>query len=717
MDASFINGFLQFLQFLWNNIAIVILGLLCTILLIVAWSGRRASQQAQIMQVPAPATPDPQQTLPRKKAGWNLNMAISQVHAVATQLVGIQLSSANLLAIAVSALSVVAGTVLLAVKQYPSAFLIWLFAGLIGIGLAFLIEGLTLGALIRIRLSNKAIKEIEDKIEPEREKEIRQVSRPAPDADYKRYTQALKTYRLTIKEIDQDYKRRLRSATRLHRRTRKSSIPLAFGGALASACAGGLFYHAILSGLDPYQDYGLSALFALVVTGTFVSSELFKDIQEQAIREGFEGQLAETAIEKETRRLLTDVVHEQVAAYVASPEAREDLKEDTRAMLKDVMGEVRGALRKKSVSSVVEIQEDATPLLLSVATGDMPERQATRQSDTEPFVATLVGDTATENVARQIDVLPVATSDTTRQSDTEPVVATGNRATRHDTTLDTAPVSLGMVEQMMLDAIQKAPAEEQAKLRVLAATQTLAECTRTLQQLYPTYAGYITEARVARVMAALQVAIVVSDTDASQQPEILEMSSETPDKLTWTLQFFEDHPEYVMSNAPEVEIELAERLNLTRPASARFWKLKALEILRATGQYDKLTRHLSRQIDAPSVATDDATSTARHDTATENVARQIDPTGDKVTRHQQRDTAPLNATRQGDAQASSDTAHQPVATRQRDTTAQRTIEYATQHPNAKPSEIAEVLGISVRTVQRHLEKYTEPRQPVLKIVH
>lgn len=60
---------------------------------------------------------------------------------------------------------------------------------------------------------------------------------------------------------------------------------------------------------------------------------------------------------------------------------------------------------------------------------------------------------------------------------------------------------LGMIERAMLDAIQNATEQERAELRTLAETKPLDELTRMLRERYPHYASYITEKRVARVMA------------------------------------------------------------------------------------------------------------------------------------------------------------------------------------------------------------------------
>src|SRR5256885_6166692 len=106
----------------------------------------------------------------KNRSGLRLNLLIARSHQVATQLIGVQLSIANLLAIAVSAASVVAGTVTITMQHYPASLPLWIVAGVIGAGLALLIEGMTLGALIRIRLASKKIKVIDERMEAERDK-------------------------------------------------------------------------------------------------------------------------------------------------------------------------------------------------------------------------------------------------------------------------------------------------------------------------------------------------------------------------------------------------------------------------------------------------------------------------------------------------------------------------------------------------------------------
>jgi len=63
------------------------------------------------------------------------------------------------------------------------------------------------------------------------------------------------------------------------------------------------------------------------------------------------------------------------------------------------------------------------------------------------------------------------------------------------------PIQLSFLEAQMYAAIRQATPEQQAELRALAASQSLAAFTRTLQQRFSQHARYITEARVANVLA------------------------------------------------------------------------------------------------------------------------------------------------------------------------------------------------------------------------
>jgi len=266
-------------------------------------------------------------------------MGIAKTHRIATQLVGIQLSGANLLALAVSAASIVAGTLTLAAQKYPFNWLLLLAAGVIGLGLALLIEGLTLGSLIRIRLANRTISQIEEQFDHEMSLVLATLTIPdpsQPDAH-----RAIRQYRQTVRLVQHDARRKCRRASRLPRKQRRFSLPFATMGAIASAAAGGLFYHTILAGLGAIESIILAVLFPLVVTGTFLSSEIQKDAQEEAIKEGFAGgALTETAIREETKLQSALAVHQKVVAYLEKPEAEQAIEAGAKSLLDDILTEL-----------------------------------------------------------------------------------------------------------------------------------------------------------------------------------------------------------------------------------------------------------------------------------------------------------------------------------------------------------------------------------------
>ncbi|HEU5376974.1 MAG TPA: hypothetical protein VFV38_16210 [Ktedonobacteraceae bacterium] len=362
--------------------------------------------------------PPPPSAGQSKKTRWgNLNMGIAKTHRLATQLVGIQLSGANLLALMVSAASVVAGTVSLVAERYPENWPLLLSAGVIGLGLALLIEGLTLGSLIRIRLANRAIRAIEAHLEGELRESL--ATLVVPDLAHPNGRQALRRYRQMRRLLQQEYRHKRQQATRLPRQQRRFSVPLATMGALCSAIAGGLFYHTILAGLGPVESLVLAILFPLVVTGTFVSSEMHKEAQEEAIKEGFGGgALTETAIRAETKLTSALAVHAQVLAYLEKPEAEQAIEEGARNLLTDILAELRAFSRHVTRQVIItEEQGDDTIRQLGApqkrgdkmaeegkATGDTTAPASAKQDNTA-LTEKATGDTTMPISSKQDDTI------------------------------------------------------------------------------------------------------------------------------------------------------------------------------------------------------------------------------------------------------------------------------------------------------------------------
>lgn len=316
-----------------------------------------------------PPTQPPLLTHQAKKARLGtLNMGIAKTHRIATQFVGIQLSGANLLALTVSAASVVAGTVSLVAQKYPYNWPLLVSAGVIGLGLAFLIEGLTLGSLIRIRLANRAVRQIEEKVDNEMSTALAALKMPDPAQPNAQ--RAIRHYRRTSRLIHQDYRRKRQHATSLQRKQRRFSLPFAAMGAISSATAGGLFYHTILAGLGQVESIVLAILFPLVVTGTFISSEIYKDAQEDAIKEGFGGgALTETAIREETKLHSALAVHQKVIAYLERPEAEQAIEEGAKHLLHDILAELRETSRQVTRRVIITEESDDTTRRIAATKG------------------------------------------------------------------------------------------------------------------------------------------------------------------------------------------------------------------------------------------------------------------------------------------------------------------------------------------------------------
>ncbi len=441
------------------TIAIAVLGVMTLASLVLSWSARRvrtpASQNQPAQNQPATA---PLQPVPRRSR-FSLNMGIASTYQIANQLIGMQISGGNVLAQVVSACSIVAGTVTFAVQSVPGAWPFWIVAGCVGFGLAYLIENLTLSSLMKIRISSKQIKEAEAAFAKERDEQLAKVERPKVQADLKAYKTARKVYRLAIKDIEQEFRRKRNNAIRELSSNRMMSLLIATGGALASAAGGGIFYHTVFAHLGLFS-FAISALLALVVTGTFVANELHKDMQEQAIREGFAGgNLFDAAMMEETKRLSTQIVHEGILNHLQGEEAQKELKGTSIALLRDIIRKLRPALEEQMI--VAREQNDQQESHPSVAQNEAPSGQ--EQSEVHPQ---------------------------------QP------RITRAD---------LGMVEGVMYDKVTNSP-EVVAHLQQIAQSTDLSGLTAYLKKQYANYASYITEERVARVMAAIQS---LQKTDAS----------------------------------------------------------------------------------------------------------------------------------------------------------------------------------------------------------
>lgn len=282
-----------------------------------------------------------------QKQASGMNMAIAGLHRFTIQLVALLLAIANLMALCLSALSVVAGVLTVTIMNFPTGYALWAVAGIIGPLLSLLIEQNTLNRLIRVRLMNREIATTKNKMEASAETLLASVA--IPDPNQQNYIQAMKQYRKTCATIEVDTRKRYKRATKEQRKTKRLALVMALAFAGASAFAGGLFYHVVLAGLGLLPDIAASIVFPLVVTGTFISTELNKDEQEATIREGFGGgALAETAIREETKLQAFKAVSSKAIAYLDKPEAERDIDAGTKILVQDILAQLNEEARQRT---------------------------------------------------------------------------------------------------------------------------------------------------------------------------------------------------------------------------------------------------------------------------------------------------------------------------------------------------------------------------------
>ena len=95
------------------------------------------------------------------------------------------------------------------------------------------------------------------------------------------------------------------------------------------------------------MSLALAGIFSLAVTGTFVSSEVFKDLQEYAIRENFvNGSLAEAAMRQETRVQSLWAVYGHMETYLQSPDVQQVIAEGGKLLVTSILEELQQDLRR-----------------------------------------------------------------------------------------------------------------------------------------------------------------------------------------------------------------------------------------------------------------------------------------------------------------------------------------------------------------------------------
>ncbi|GCF10899.1 hypothetical protein [Dictyobacter arantiisoli] len=214
------------------------------------------TQQAQASVQPGQTgqTAHPQKSIPLKRKGAGLNQLIAKTHKLGGQLLGLQITNGNLIAIFFSAMQITAGIVSFA----------WIMMGawalvltLVCAPLAVLIERLSLGGLMVYRTAGKGKMELEDSYH------IKHIKKEATEREKYEYRRKLK---------------RLRS-------DRWTSGWLILLGVAISGYVGDQFWQKLFAPIGPVNSTILSILIAGSVSLTFVFSELYAEPSNKGIRE------------------------------------------------------------------------------------------------------------------------------------------------------------------------------------------------------------------------------------------------------------------------------------------------------------------------------------------------------------------------------------------------------------------------------------------------
>lgn len=384
------------LTILTNPWAIAVAGVLIGVLFMILFGSRlaawlRPSQQApdpQAQAVPQTSGPAPRRSL------TGLSWIIATTHRSVSQLIGLIMSFSSLVAIVLSVMSAVAGVAIIAYRAYNS-FLFAGIAALLTLILATLIESLSLNALKSIRLANETIAQAEqahyDQIVKGMEEQFQKDTEDFAKVDQQTLSRdEVKSMKLAAslkKQARRDFERKrhtlMRQQTRNARRTRNTSIPFAALGVIFSATAGGLFWHTVLTSLDLWLNLTIGTMFALVVSITFVQSELYKRIKDDAIAEALRsGEMQSIMLKQQSEEMVLEMVVDTMATVKEDPNTLLEMG----TTIKDELKSTIKTLTKQTTSRLVEDDDHPTIIVESVPPSvlQIEEQTVSKKQKKEP---------------------------------------------------------------------------------------------------------------------------------------------------------------------------------------------------------------------------------------------------------------------------------------------------------------------------------------------
>src|SRR5579871_1001204 len=191
-------------------------------------------------------------SIPLKRKGAGLNQLIAKTHKLGGQLLGLQITNGNVIAVGFSAMQITAGVVKLAWMSLGGCSL-----ALIPVctPLAILIERLSLGGLMVFRAAGKQLRALED------EYYLARLEKEATGAEHYQYERL-------VKRLKKD---------------RRIAIGQVVLGVLLSGIVGDQIWQAIFQAVA--NGWMLSLMIAATVSLTFVFSEMYAELSDHTIAE------------------------------------------------------------------------------------------------------------------------------------------------------------------------------------------------------------------------------------------------------------------------------------------------------------------------------------------------------------------------------------------------------------------------------------------------
>ena len=180
-----------------------------------------------------------------------MNTRIANLHKLSRKFVGWITAAGPFIAYILSALTIIGGVTIYAMKIWPDSLFYQIGAACIAVLFALLVERLTLTQSAKVRIAGEKREDI-------------------------------KTHYAKIKD-------RPTAETEANRERDLAAVKdgaakvLMVAGALISTCAGTLFWHYLLAALPTWQAWGFSTLFSAIISFTLVSSELHRHLENEVI--------------------------------------------------------------------------------------------------------------------------------------------------------------------------------------------------------------------------------------------------------------------------------------------------------------------------------------------------------------------------------------------------------------------------------------------------